>query len=222
MTVVFIILATLAVLFFIGSVSKPALKPGDTRMEVDAPHPERCQDKTMIDFIAETANYKLEPIFKEYARLGYIIKPLYMDAYFEKLNKNYLNRKLYYEKANINEDPPRTADDIINEIRQQRDEERAAYKNSATFEVTGVHIPARKSFIKNYCDEDDWVELVPEPSNKFDKNAIKVRCNNKLIGYVASIDTLEVKEIIKNPHYAYISNKLDLDNYITVDITIEY
>jgi hypothetical protein len=209
-----IIIIVIILFGIVGTSSSKALKPGETRIEVDVPNPEKCQDKTMLDFIAETPNYKLEPIFKKYIGLGLLLKPLFLDAYHDKIRTGFLIRSVYYERAGITEVPPQTADEIIYTIHKRIEKERESYTNELELEIAGVHVPTRKSFIKNYCEELDMVELVPEPRNKFDKNAIKVRCNERLIGYIPSSDTQEVN--------AYLSYKNYDKGYLTAEIIIEY
>lgn len=100
--------------------------------------------------------------------------------------------------------------------------ETSTVENTLFFEVTGVHISNRKNHLINNCSEYDQVELIPEPNNEYDSDAIKIKCNGKLIGYIKSDETELVHDILKLNYNAYIST-LDYDGgYINVEITIDY
>lgn len=49
----------------------------------------------------------------------------------------------------------------------------------------------------------DWcnIELVPEPDNKYDPNAIKIVSEFGMLGYVPATETAKVKEILKQDYY---------------------
>ena len=89
------------------------------------------------------------------------------------------------------------------------------------YEVTGVHIASRKSYIINNCTEYDEIELKHEKNNKFSDRAIVVKHNGKTIGYIAEYDVEEVHGIIKNPFTSHIS-EIEYDgSYLTVRIGLE-
>lgn len=48
------------------------------------------------------------------------------------------------------------------------------------------------------------VELVPEPTNEHDPNAIRVEADGFLIGYIGKKDTARVKELLADPNFKYI------------------
>lgn len=79
---------------------KPKIENG-IRIEVDVPNPEKCQDKTMIDFISSTPNYKLEPIFKEYSKLNLILKPIYIEAFNQKINIGSIDTDYFHTQIGI-------------------------------------------------------------------------------------------------------------------------
>ena len=60
--------------------------------------------------------------------------------------------------------------------------------------------PKDGSYIYKYVYKEAKPELIPEPNNPHDKNAIQVAYGGMLIGYVASEQTAEVKEILAGPH----------------------
>ena len=49
------------------------------------------------------------------------------------------------------------------------------------------------------------VKLVPEPNNKYDKNAIMVLIAGELIGYISESDNVHVLDIINNHNVKYVS-----------------
>lgn len=99
MTIIIIIIGIFLLFIMFSKINLP--KSNQIKIEVDVAHPEKCQDKTMIDFIEITSNYKLEPVFKEYAKRGFILKPLYLEAYRQKIDNGKINLKEFYSKFNI-------------------------------------------------------------------------------------------------------------------------
>jgi hypothetical protein len=93
--------------------------------------------------------------------------------------------------------------------------------NYEEYELTGVHIPNRKNYVLNYCNEYDELELKHEKNNKYSDKAIVVKHNGKKIGYIAEYDVEEVHEIIKNPFTSHIA-EIEYDgSYLTVRIALE-
>lgn len=111
---------------------------------------------------------------------------------------------------------------LLDEINAEKQLKRSFFKKYETFEITGVHIPDRKNRIIKTCLIDDQVLLSREPNNKFDLNAIVVENYKGKIGYIQSADTSYVHSILEKEHYAYISYLDNNDNYLTVEITIEF
>lgn len=108
--VVFIIIVV-----FLFVISKSGPVENKIKIEITAPNPERCQDKTMIDFINKTENYKLEPLFKEYVKNKLILKPIYIEAFNQKINKGFLDLSYFYSKAGIYINPILDDEKEINE-----------------------------------------------------------------------------------------------------------
>ena len=52
---------------------------------------------------------------------------------------------------------------------------------------------------------DDKVDLVPEPENEHDKNAIRVEADGVLIGYVPKSKTKRVRELLASPGFRSVS-----------------
>ena len=81
--------------------------------------------------------------------------------------------------------------------------------NTETFKVAGIS-HYKDDIIKNFASEIDdgefdyetsSVELIPEPENKYDPNAIKVLVNGIKIGYVPKELTSFVRDIIDSPNF---------------------
>lgn len=103
------------------------------------------------------------------------------------------------------------------------------FENELTVWVSGVHVPKRKSYILNNLFEGIPVDLIPEPTNKFDANAIKVVESEVLIGYIPADKISIVKPILLNDHYVEISEMEEEESYskpgtihLKVYITIYY
>lgn len=93
------------VVVFLFVISKSGPVENKIKIEITAPNPERCQDKTMIDFINITENYRLEPLFKEYVKNKLILKPIYIEAFNQKINKGFLDLTYFYSKIGIDINP---------------------------------------------------------------------------------------------------------------------
>lgn len=91
------------------------------------------------------------------------------------------------------------------------------------FELKGVHIKERKSFILDFCSPSDVVEMENDPTNIHDKNAIKVLYEGFTIGFVPIYQTSEVKNIISTNQYIAKINSIKFDgDYLYVDIVVDY
>lgn len=106
---------------------------------------------------------------------------------------------------------------------------RDLFENSLVVWVSGVHVPKRKSYILNNLFEGIPVDLIPEPTNKFDTNAIKVVESEVLIGYIPADKADLVHPLLLNDHYVEISEIEEEESYtkpgtihLKVYITIYY
>ena len=81
--------------------------------------------------------------------------------------------------------------------------------NTETFKIAGISY-YKDDIIKNFASEIDdgefdyktsSVELIPEPENKYDPNAIKVLVNGIKIGYVPKELTSFARDIIDSPNF---------------------
>lgn len=95
-------------------------------------------------------------------------------------------------------------------------------ENLEDYEVTGVHVFSRKNYIINFCEEYDHVELFHDVNNEYSSEAIGIKHENKIIGYISRHDVEEVHKIIKMTHKAHIS-EIDYDgSYLNVRVEIEF
>lgn len=80
--------------------------------------------------------------------------------------------------------------------------------NTETFKVTGISY-YKDNILKNFASEDtdefdyesSFVELVPEPENEHDPNAIKVIVDGIKIGYVPKEITSFVKDTLESSNF---------------------
>src|SRR5688572_2433504 len=77
------------------------------------------------------------------------------------------------------------------------------YPNEYSFNISGVHLQDYMYPVINFCKEFDLTELIPEPENKFDSNAIMVKASGWHIGYVPEEETYEVSQIMKKENISY-------------------
>ena len=79
----------------------------------------------------------------------------------------------------------------------------------------------QRIFQYNYINKP--VELIPEPQNKHDKNAIKVVIAGELVGYIPREECLQVKQILNHSEIKYISAHISGGKYKVVnsDGTVE-
>lgn len=68
-------------------------------------------------------------------------------------------------------------------------------KFSLKFYVAGVRFHKLHT-VSDVLEEGDTVDLIPEPSNKFDKFAVKIKYNNVTLGYVPKKFSYEVTELM--------------------------
>lgn len=105
-------------------------------------------------------------------------------------------------------------------------------KNAATLKSEDKL--CRKIYRYNYINKP--VKLIPEPTNKHDKNAVQVIIAGEVVGYVPVDIAIEVKDILKNHEIKYISSFISggeykvasvnditkLDSLISIRVKIAY
>lgn len=199
------IIAILILLVLVGdSEAKSIESLKKSKIDVILPNPEITNDEEMIKYIHNTFSIELKSVYEELNKQEYFIKPFVRRAFEEKIKNHILVSNDFLEI-------------IYPSLKLSKD-----YVDNFTFDVAGVHIPNRKSFIRNECEIYDFIDLEPEPNNPFGSDAIKVKCHNKLIGYVPSIDTFDVHEILKHNYIAYVECISDIDNFLEVTVKINF
>lgn len=199
------ILLIIVVLFFVHTTSAKPLERSNTKSyTVDFPNPEVASPKDVLEAIDNLAPFEVSQIerFLESQGLNY---DDYKSAFRDKLMNRFNKAKYSYLL------------DSGEKFSNKTDKE-----NVLHFDVAGCFVKGRKSHLLNNCSIGDEVTLVPEPKNKFDSNAIRIRCNGKLIGYIRADETDIVHDILENDYYAYLTFIDDFDGYMSAEIAIEY
>lgn len=105
--------------------------------------------------------------------------------------------------------------------------------NYYSFNVVGMkYCPASTKKFIDQMTGGELVELVPDPKNRYDENAIKVMAYDEYkmkdvrIGYVPADEVLEVRKLIdENPCLEcmidYVTSDLD-DDYFSISAEIKY
>lgn len=57
------------------------------------------------------------------------------------------------------------------------------------------------------------VELIPEDTNPYDKNAVRIEADGHVVGYIGKNDTLKVRDLLNNPELFKIELNLAGGNY---------
>ncbi|MGV0927174.1 HIRAN domain-containing protein [Empedobacter sp. ULE_I145] len=130
--------------------------------------------------------------------------------------KNKIQNSIIQSKKSL----PKKVNNIADVVQSVK-EHKVIENNDYTFDLTGVHINSRKNYIISNCEIGDEVFLYPEPNNEFDHNAIVVRHNNKIIGYVPANETSFIKDYINSEYFAVITFVDNFNDFLDVSITIE-
>lgn len=198
-----LIIILVVIVFLIISNSKPKknnLKPGQIELEVSMPNPATCSYQSFKDFVDRSTTVELNAVLKELDKRG-----VYLKTSFRQLVENKIKQFYYVEETiePINEfvSANEYFDNDIIETKEEpfvfKSEQKIADPNKKIIEIKGVHLKYRKSNILENCFEGDLVDLIPEPTNEFDKNAVMVKKHGKLLGY---LDSKKTKFYHKNKH----------------------
>lgn len=101
--------------------------------------------------------------------------------------KKYVKRPTQYRRS---QEQPRTNEFEIAGM---------AYRKEAIASIMKKNRPGYSDFV--YRVKEDYVELIPEPDNPYDKNAIAVYMNNVQIGYVPTGLTESIRPYIGNCYF---------------------
>lgn len=176
-TLLFITIAIIAFLIIanLGSKNKK-LNPRQFVMEVTLPNPEKCSYQSFKEYVDKTTVFELKNVLKELDKQGVYLKPDFRQLIENKTKKTYyIEEKPYVFK----------------------DEQKITNPNKKIIEIKGVHLVHRRKNILENCFEGDLVDLVPEPTNEYDKNAVMVKKFGKLLGY---LDAKKTKLYHRNSH----------------------
>jgi hypothetical protein len=187
------LIVTLVVLFLIlAAAGKQQAKQSQQKkspMEVSIPHPDKGDQGELFYFLADLDSENARKVKKQFKELGVTSKLTYsvLDSialngylFVEEFAGKFSNHKFalnYYDLGNFQE--------------------------TIEFTAKGVHIPERIPFLKRLVHYTK-LELVPEPDNPYDPNAIKILDTHfNLIGYVPSEMTWEIQLFIDDDHHAF-------------------
>lgn len=98
------------------------------------------------------------------------------------------------------------ADNIKNELSYENDD----YSMTAK-ELSESYDPGDRIFELSF--NDGAAELVPEPTNEHDPNAVRVECGGVLIGYVKKGSCSRVKNLLKSPDFDHIEVEIGGGKY---------
>ena len=76
--------------------------------------------------------------------------------------------------------------------------------NSNCAQVIAHNNANRRIYRFNYINKP--VKLIPDPKNKYDKNAVQVIIAGELVGFIGEADNVHVKEILTKHDVKYISS----------------
>lgn len=106
---------------------------------------------------------------------------------------------------------------------------KSKYENSLRVYLAGTHLATRKNYILKNGWDTMPVDLVPEPKNKFDSDAIAVKHEEKLIGYIPQDKTHLIHPILEKEYEAAFESMEEEESYsklgeihLTVYLRINY
>lgn len=91
------------------------------------------------------------------------------------------------------------------------------------FKVIGTQYDGRDELIRRLVQNDLVVFLVPEPSNQFDPNAVRVELfDGQLIGYLArEVNSLYLSDLQRGLRYEAVVSDVDSErDYVPPDVNI--
>lgn len=178
-------------------------------MDIELPNPEKSNPKDVIEFINDYQSIVIEEVYKKLKLLDNKIPPKLDAAFKEKIQNGTIIKENYLWNMSI-------------EYRKIIQDDLETFENKYSFELKGLQENKYREKLKD-CIIYDEVYIELEPTNKFDKNAIKVESLDGVIGYVPASETYEVKNIIENNEYkVYIENIESDMNFISTQIIIYY
>lgn len=213
-----LIIVIAIIIFVVVNSGEQKLKPGQIEIEVSIPNPETCSYQSFKNFVDNSTVFKLEAVLKELDKQGIYLKPAFKQLVESKIKQNYY---------------------VDNTIQPNNDfisRQKSTEVDINIIELKGVHLKYRKNNILENCYEGDLVDLIPEPSNEFDKNAVMVKKHGKLLGY---LDAEKTENYLLNLHrfkaakikcidyddendYLYVNIELSLFSESEIDLHSEF
>lgn len=75
----------------------------------------------------------------------------------------------------------------------------------------------------HHFKDTDKIKLVPEPDNKYDKNAIKIYANDIFVAYVSKENNVQIKLMLKRDHkikYYLIDKYSRSARFLAIDLNL--
>lgn len=177
-------------------------------IQIKAPNPENSHPKKVINFINEQDLFTIKQVFNQFIELGINIPKELKYAFEEKIKNGFIKKENFLWNISLEE-----YDFIQDEIEK--------YSNNYVFEVKGLQEDRYRKPLKG-CIIYDELQLIPEPQNRFDKNAIKIKSPEGLIGYVPAQETEEIKKILNQNHKVYLKEVSEFGEFIDDSVIIYF
>lgn len=190
---------------------KNAISDKDKFMALEIPDFEYDDPLKCLNYINEIPQVYVANAKYQFDINGRIKNKIYLKAFGEKESQGFIDIEKYLEKFKTFERGNFLPDE--NTI--------IGYDYFTTITVAGVHIEHRKSHIIDQLSEGDLVSLKAEPTNKYDKKAIKVLHNHFPFGYVPAVDCYLIEPLLKKDYRGIVTDIIyGGDGYIDVEVTI--
>ncbi len=206
--VLFFLIIFVLVFIGIGIYARPNGKPINftDRKELSS-----ASLKELIIMIEKCPTFLLEKFRFELFYTKRIENKIISKAVYDKFASNFISREYYLalvekcEKRDINEIPVLIEDFQL-------------HKSSF---LQGVHVDEIKEKLIFEVHENDTVELVAEPENAFDENAIRVDWKGSKIGYIPSGSAYDYHKYLKSEYKAFVYD-IRYSNYDRIDCIISF
>ncbi len=96
------------------------------------------------------------------------------------------------------------------------------YTWKETFELAGVHIPERRSYILQFVKWRHPVLIYHETDNNFSKHALAVQHTSVIIGYVPECMIPSVRPLLAKKHQVLTENVDFTGGYLDVKVSVYY
>lgn len=206
----FIIFLLLSILAFVG-IAVYAHPRGRPINFTDRTQIQSASLKELIIMIEKCPSFLLERFRFELFYTKRIENKVISKAIYDKFDNKFASREYYMalidkcEEKDINMIPNCFED----------------FKFHKSCFIQGVHLSEIKEKLIFEVNENDVVELVAEPMNAFDKNAIKVNWQGFKIGYIPSGSTHHFHKYLEAEYKALVYD-IQYSNYDRIDCVISF